>query len=240
MARARFVAPFIALGIEAVLQLTGAQNAIVAVGLCTIIVLLIVWGWVLPGVEHLRNKNRLPGWAARRPRLTVWGVALLSAVLLSTPLPWVWRSTRPALYRLVIEPSEFAIPSGTPNYGLAHIAVWVRNLTEPKAELHNIAGTVWLTRATIVKASRSPDRSILEGFKSYYYDFSAHVIHKSSGGIVMAWYIVPPVGDETFYLGFNVVSSETERQAGGWKIVRREDGAVRFIEDPKRPASDKR
>ena len=78
--------------------------------------------------------------------------------------------------------------------------------------------------------SAPKSRHQLERWYLSYYDFRESLLHKKSGGDIISWLIVPPQpAEQRFFIRYQIISSETERAAGGWQIVN-ENGQVRIID----------
>jgi hypothetical protein len=68
-----------------------------------------------------------------------------------------------------------------------------------------------------------------DGISAHYYGFRESPLHKKTGTDIISWLIVPPQPEQRFFIRYQIISSETERAAGGWQIVN-ENGQVRIID----------
>lgn len=57
-------------------------------------------------------------------------------------------------------------------------------------------------------------------------------IHKSSGGALIGWFLVPPKPGEKIYIGYDIVSSQTDRRMGGWDVTADATGTIKFTRKP--------
>jgi hypothetical protein len=103
-----------------------------------------------------------------------------------------------------------------------YVTIRLLNDTNPKAEIHNINGRMWIDSKFLVKASqlmkmlKSPSEIEI---KNMYLDFEIPTLQKKSIEEVVSLTLIPPTSNEVILINYHTMSSETAWESGEWKII---------------------
>lgn len=150
-------------------------------------------------------------------------------------------------YRLSIRPTHMLVPPPPSGKGVRHLTedglmlveMWLFNDSVPQTEIQNVQGRMWVVQSgKVIRSNRPPDQIFTGGgIESRFWYFDVRVLHKSTGGMLVRWEIVPPRPGESVHIGADTISSKTDRQMSDWDIVPGQDGVPRIVATPSTPAS---
>ena len=126
----------------------------------------------------------------------------------------------------------------TPGYHLTaddhtNVGLDVDNLSEPRAELHNIFAEFWTNESFISRALMRPTRRFHETRRAFscITIFSDRCCIRCTSIEIAQWSFRAPSEGEFIPIGIRVVSSETPWQVSNWRVVR-DGGKVRMTPAP--------